>query len=136
MSMNDQERRNELAHFLRTRRERISPEAVGLPGGSRRRTPGLRREELAAVAGIGVTWYTSLEQGRAITVSTQVLESLARALHLNTVERNHLFLLARQQQPADPSPFTTAVSPMLQRILDTIGTSPAYIANPSFDLLA
>ena len=80
--MNDQERRKELARFLRTRRERISPEAVGLSGGSRRRRPGLRREELAVVAGIGVTWYTGLEQGRAITVSPQVLDSLARVLDL------------------------------------------------------
>jgi transcriptional regulator with XRE-family HTH domain len=134
--MNDQERRKELAHFLRTRRERISPEAVGLPGGSRRRTPGLRREELAVLAGIGVTWYTSLEQGRAITVSTQVLESLARVLDLNAVERNHLFLLARQQQPTDPYPFTATVSPALQGILDNMGTSPAYIANLCWDLLA
>jgi hypothetical protein len=136
MSMNDQERRKELAHFLRTRRERISPETVGLPAGSRRRTPGLRREELALLAGVGVTWYTGLEQGRAITVSTQVLESLARVLDLNATERTHLFLLARQQQPADPYPFTTAVSPALQHILDSMGTSPAYVANPSFDLLA
>ncbi len=136
MSMNDQERRRELAHFLRTRRERTSPEAAGLPGGSRRRTPGLRREELAVVAGIGVTWYTSLEQGRDITVSTQVLESLARVLHLNAVERTHLFFLARQQQPIDSFPFTVTVSPILQHILDTMGTSPAYITNPGFDLLA
>src|SRR6266568_2152675 len=136
MSMNEKARRKELAHFLRTRRERISPEAVGLPGGSRRRTPGLRREELAVVAGIGVTWYTGLEQGRAMTVSPQVLESLAKVLELNAVERNHLFLLARQQQPADPYLFTTMVSPVLQRILDSMGTSPAYIANPGFDLLA
>jgi MmyB-like transcription regulator ligand binding domain/Helix-turn-helix domain len=136
MSMNDQERRKELAHFLRTRRARLSPEAVGLSGGSRRRTPGLRREELALVAGIGVTWYTSLEQGRPITVSPQVLESLARVLQLNAVERNHLFLLARQHPPADPYPFTTTVSPVLQRILDNMGTSPAYIANPRWDLLA
>jgi hypothetical protein len=134
--MNDQERRKELAHFLRTRRERVSPQAVGLPAGSRRRTPGLRREELAVVAGIGVTWYTGLEQGRAMTVSTQVLESLARVLDLNTAERNHLFLLARQQQPADPYPFTTTVSPALQCILDNMGTSPAYIANPRWDVLA
>jgi transcriptional regulator with XRE-family HTH domain len=134
--MNDQERRKELAHFLRTRRERISPETVGLPGGSRRRTPGLRREELALVAGIGVTWYTSLEQGRAILVSTQVLESLARVLDLNAVERNHLFLLAREQQPADPYPFTSSVSPALQLILDRMGMYPAYVANPRWDLLA
>ena len=136
MEMNDQERRKELAHFLRTRRARISPEAVGLPAGSRRRTPGLRREELAVLAGIGVTWYTGLEQGRAITVSTHILESLARVLHLNAVERNHLFLLARQQQPADPFSFTTTVSPVLQRILDNMSLSPAYVANPRWDLLA
>lgn len=134
--MNDQERRKELAHFLRTRRARISPEAVGLPGGSRRRTPGLRREELALLAGIGVTWYTSLEQGRDITVSTPVLESLARVLRLNAAERNHLFLLARQQQPADPYPLTITVSPVLQHILDSMGISPAYIANPRWDMLA
>jgi transcriptional regulator with XRE-family HTH domain len=133
--MNEEARRKELAHFLRTRRERVSPQVVGLPAGSRRRTPGLRREELALVAGIGVTWYTGLEQGRAMTVSTQVLESLARVLDLNAAERNYLFLLARQQQPADPYPFTTAISPVLQYILDTMGTSPAYIANPSFDVL-
>jgi transcriptional regulator with XRE-family HTH domain len=136
MSMNDQERRKELAHFLRTRRARVSPAAVGLPGGSHRRTPGLRREELAALAGIGVTWYTGLEQGRAITVSPQVLESLTRVLHLNAVERKHLFLLARLEQPADPYPLTTTVNPVLQRILDNMGTSPAYIANPRWDLLA
>ena len=134
--MNDQEHRKELAHFLRTRRERISPEAVGLPGGSRRRTPGLRREELALLAGIGVTWYTGLEQGRAITVSTQVLESLTRVLDLDNVERNHLFLLAHQQQPADPYPFTAVVSPVLQSILESMGMSPAYVANPRWDLLA
>src|SRR5690242_13029260 len=119
MRMNDQERRKELAQFLRTRRERISPEAVGLPGGSRRRTPGLRREELALVAGIGVTWYTSLEQGRDIRVSPQVLQSLARVLDLDAAERNHLFLLAREQQPADAYPLTDAISPALQCILDS-----------------
>jgi transcriptional regulator with XRE-family HTH domain len=114
----------------------MSPEAVGLPGGSRRRTPGLRREELALLAGIGVTWYTGLEQGRAITVSTQVLESLARVLDLNVVERNHLFLLALQQQPVDPYPITAVISPALQRILENMGTSPAYVTNPHWDLLA
>ncbi|HEY7419920.1 MAG TPA: helix-turn-helix transcriptional regulator [Ktedonobacteraceae bacterium] len=134
--MNDQERRKELAQFLRTRRERIAPESVGLPASSRRRTPGLRREELAMLAGIGVTWYTRLEQGYDITVSPQVLESLARVLGLNAVERNHLFLLAREQQPVDPYPFTTTISPALQCILDSMGTSPAYISNPRWDVLA
>jgi hypothetical protein len=136
MSTNDQKRRKELAHFLRTRRECLSPESLGLPGSSRRRTPGLRREEVAWLAGMGVTWYTSLEQGRAITVSTPVLESLARVLHLNAVERHHLFLLARQHPPADPSPFTTTVSPALLHILESMETFPASVTNPGFDLLA
>src|SRR5260370_10756053 len=87
--------------FLRTRRERISPQHVGLPPGTRRRTPGLRREELALLAGVGATWYTWLEQGRAITVSGQVLESLARVLQLDADEPTHLFILAREQLPAD-----------------------------------
>ena len=74
-------RRTELAAFLRTRRERITPEDVGLPAGSRRRTAGLRREELAQLAGVGVTWYTWLEQGRRINASVQVLDAIARTLH-------------------------------------------------------
>lgn len=134
--MNDQERRKELAHFLRTRRQRLSPEAVGLPAGSRRRTPGLRREELALAAGIGVTWYTRLEQGRSITASPQVLESLVRVFGLDAAERNHLFILAREQQPADPFPLTGIISPALQYILDTMGICPAYIANPRWDMIA
>src|SRR5437868_2664571 len=75
-------RRTELADFLRSRRGRIAPADVGLPPGLRRRTPGLRREELAQLAGIGVTWYTWLEQGRAINASTQVLDAIARTLRL------------------------------------------------------
>ncbi len=122
--MNDQERRRELAQFLRTRRERLSPEAVGLPGSPRRRTPGLRREELAFVASIGVTWYTRLEQGRNITVSPQVLESLAKVFDLDAAERNHLFILAREQLPADPFPLTDIISPALQCILDSMGIYP------------
>ncbi len=134
--MSDHERRRELAQFLRTRRERLSPEAVGLPSGARRRTPGLRREELALVAGIGVTWYTRLEQGRDITVSPQVLESLARVFDLDSAERNHLFVLAREQLPADPSPLTGIISPALQCILDTMGIYPAYVANQRWDIVA
>src|SRR5581483_9703833 len=97
--------------FLRSRRERISPEQVGLPMGTRRRTPGLRREELAQLAGVGATWYTWLDQGRAITVSGQVLESLARVLQLNADERAYLFILARQHLPADPPPVTHNIDP-------------------------
>ena len=81
------ERRTELAAFLRSRRERIGPEDVGLPPGHRRRTSGLRREEVAQLAGVGVTWYTWLEQGRPINASTQVLDSIARTLKLDPVER-------------------------------------------------
>src|SRR5271154_6878421 len=87
-------RRQELGTFLRSRRERISPQQVGLISGGRRRTPGLRREELAQMAGVGVTWYTWLEQGRDINVSGQVLEAVCRALLLDPSERAHVMNLA------------------------------------------
>src|SRR3954452_662432 len=87
-------RRDELASFLRTRRERVTPAEVGLAPGMRRRTSGLRREEVAQLAGVGVTWYTWLEQGRPINASTQVLDAIARTLKLDPVERAHLFQLA------------------------------------------
>ncbi len=132
--INDTKRRQELAQFLRTRRERLSPEEVGLSAGSRRRTPGLRREELSQLAGMGVTWYTRLEQGQDIIVSPQVLESLARVFDLNAAERNHLFVLAREQVPADPYPLTSMISPQLQSILDSINV-PAYVINPRWDIV-
>jgi transcriptional regulator with XRE-family HTH domain len=132
--MNDNKRRQELAQFLRTRRERLSPEVAGLSVGSRRRTPGLRREELSLLAGIGVTWYTRLEQGQDIVVSPQVLESLAKVFDLNAAERHHLFVLAREQVPTDSYPLTSVISPQLQYILDGMG-SPAYIINPRWDLM-
>src|ERR1700742_2194684 len=87
-------RRSELAGFLRARRERLTPQEVGLPPGPRRRTPGLRREELALLAGVGVTWYTWLEQGRPINASVQVLDAVARTLRLDQAEREHLYRLA------------------------------------------
>src|SRR4051812_16388317 len=93
-SVPDVLRRRELAAFLRSRRERIAPQRVGLPGGGRRRTPGLRREEVANLAGVGVTWYTWLEQGRDIRVSEQVLDAIGRTLQLDGDERAHLFVLA------------------------------------------
>src|SRR6202142_3020816 len=104
-------RLQELGDFLRTRRARLTPEAVGLPRGSRRRTPGLRRAEVAQLAGVSVDWYTWLEQGRPITVSTQVLESLVHALHLNANEREHLFFLAHQQPPPKRAMEPEIVSP-------------------------
>jgi transcriptional regulator with XRE-family HTH domain len=135
-TMNEQERRSELARFLRTRRERISPDQVGLPVGKRRRTPGLRREELALLAGVGATWYTWLEQGRDITVSVPVLESLARVLQLGKDERTHLFILAREQLPATPFPAEDKVDPALQLILDTMGVYPAYVICPSWNIIS
>src|SRR6266567_7067515 len=95
----ESQRLQELADFLRTRRARLAPSDVGLPPGSRRRAPGLRRAEVAHLAGISVDWYTWLEQGRPISVSTQLLESLVQALHLNANEREHLFFLAHRQPP-------------------------------------
>ena len=92
-------RRAELADFLRKRRASLKPEDVGLPGGGRRRTPGLRREEVAQLAGVGTTWYTWLEQGRDVRASLDVLEAIARALRLNQAERTHLILLGRGEQP-------------------------------------
>src|SRR3569623_1156445 len=89
----DAARRRELGTFLRSRRERTNPVQVGLPPAGRRRTPGLRREEVATLAGVGVTWYTWLEQGRDIRPSAQVLESLARTLLFDPHERAHLMLL-------------------------------------------
>src|SRR5579884_1611112 len=119
--------RHELSDFLRTRRARISPSDVGLLNGSRRRTPGLRREEVALLANIGVTWYTRLEQGAPINVSTDVLASIARALQLTEYEREHLFMLAGQR-PAEPTVAETErVSPLLQRVLDSLEPCPATV---------
>src|ERR1700678_3408108 len=95
-------RRTELAAFLRARRERIQPEDVGLPAGGRRRTAGLRREELAQLAGVGVTWYTWLEQGRPIHASVPVLDAIARTLRRDATERGHLSRLAEVPGAAGP----------------------------------
>src|SRR6478672_12994659 len=99
-------RRHELAAFLRSRRERIAPEDAGLPSGHRRRTAGLRREEVAQLAGVGVTWYTWLEQGRPIRASAQVLEAVARTLRLDPTERQHLSGWPRRR--TRPRPITPA----------------------------
>jgi transcriptional regulator with XRE-family HTH domain len=138
----DAQRRAELARFLRTCRERLTPAEVGLPDGGRRRTPGLRREELAQLANVGVSWYTWLEQGRPITVSAQVLDSLARALRLDAAARMHLYILARQEVPALPTPavITQSVAPGVRQILDALGSFqgclPAYVTNARWDAVA
>ena len=97
--MSEAERRQALAEFLRTRRARLSPADVGLPGNQRRRTPGLRREEVALLANIGISWYVALEQGRDTHPSEQVLSSIAQALQLATTEQQHFFVLAGQPPP-------------------------------------
>ncbi len=132
--MNESERRQELAQFLRTRRERLSPEGMGLPAASRRRTPGLRREELALLAGVGVSWYTRLEQGQDITVSPHILDSLARVLHLNAAEHHHLFVLAREQVPTASYPLTSSIGQELQGVLDNM-LVPAYVFNARWDIV-
>jgi transcriptional regulator with XRE-family HTH domain len=128
--------RRELAEFLKTRRHRLSPAELGLPAGGRRRTAGLRREEVAALAGIGLTWYTWLEQGKAIQVSTSFLENLARSLRLTSAERSHLFALAQHRLP----PLANAAAPAatndaLQALLDAID-APTYARDQRFDVVA
>src|SRR5579875_920089 len=129
-------RLHELADFLRTRRARLKPEVMGLPRGGRRKTPGLRRAEVAQLVGVSVDWYTWLEQGRPITPSIQVLERLCQTLRLDTDERNHLFLLAHQQPPPTLVPEAEVVSPALQHFLDQFGPRPAFVVGRRWDVLA
>ncbi len=129
-------RLQELGDFLRTRRARLTPEEVGLPRGSRRKTPGLRRAEVAQLVGVSVDWYTWLEQGRSITPSTQVLERLVQTLRLDANERTHLFLLAQQQAPPALLLEIESVSPALQHFLDQFGTRPAFVSGRRWDILA
>ncbi|MEV7772304.1 helix-turn-helix transcriptional regulator [Kitasatospora sp. NPDC086791] len=131
----DDARRHELAAFLRSRRERISPDQVGLPMTGRRRTPGLRREEVAQLAAVGVTWYTWLEQGRDIQVSTQVLDAVSRALLLDPSERAHLFTLAGADDPA-PVRECPSVTPSVRLVLDQLAPYPALAVNTRYDVLA
>jgi transcriptional regulator with XRE-family HTH domain len=130
------DRHHELAAFLRSRRARVSPEQVGFPRGTRRRTPGLRRTEVALLAGVSPEWYTWLEQGRDIHVSVQVLESLARALQLDANERAHLFVLALRQPPPVETVSLPTISPTLQQFLDQLGTIPACIVDPRLNVVA
>ncbi|MFI5688578.1 helix-turn-helix transcriptional regulator [Streptomyces sp. NPDC051636] len=128
-------RRHELAAFLRSRRERIAPEQVGLPRGTRRRTPGLRREEVAQLSAVGVTWYTWLEQARDIQVSVQVLDALARTLMLDASERAHLFQLAGSTDPT-PAALCSSMTPALRELLRRLEPVPACIQNSRYDILA
>ncbi|BBC32806.1 hypothetical protein SGFS_041000 [Streptomyces graminofaciens] len=126
-------RREELKHFLRTCRERLTPEEVGLPPGARRRTPGLRREEVALLAGIGASWYTWLEQGRDIKVSAQVLDALSRTLRLDAAERDHLYQLVGMNPPrrtADDLADTSRLTVLLEGWMP----SPAYVIDRCWNI--
>ncbi|MET8470846.1 helix-turn-helix transcriptional regulator [Streptomyces sp. NPDC006422] len=128
-------RRHELGAFLRSRRERIAPEEVGLPRGRRRRTPGLRREEVAHLSAVGVTWYTWLEQARDIHVSAQVLDALARTLRLDASERAHLFGLAGAIDPT-PAASCATLTPEVLGLLAELEPIPACVQNSRYDILA
>jgi transcriptional regulator with XRE-family HTH domain len=130
------DRRKDLALFLRGRRERISPTAAGLTVGSRRRAKGLLREEVAQMAGVGVTWYTWLEQARPITPSVHVIDNLARALRLDAAERAHLFRLARPElEPVPATRLADTLSAPLQRALKGLEPHPAYAINMMWDVI-
>ena len=123
---------NQLGDFLRSRRERLTPKAVGLPVGRRRRTPGLRREEVAELAGIGVDWYIRLEQGRSVSPSVTTVDALAHALRLSKVEHAHLKALTRN---ADRRPFVRETVPdALRRLVEGM-SQPAYITGRRWDVL-
>ncbi len=126
----------ELGTFLRMRRESLDPGRLGLPRFGRRRTPGLRREEVAQLAEIGVTWYTWLEQGRPVRTSTKVLNAIAVALQCTEAETRHLFSLAgKVEQVAALTPACEKLSLASQAILDQLDPLPAVIQNARFDII-
>ena len=127
-------RRAELGEFLKARRARLSPGDFGMPPGARRRTPGLRREEVALLAGVGVTWYTWLEQGRQINASMQVLDAVARTLRLDRAEREHLYRLA-EATPLRTRCARTAVPDAIREIVQSLEPLPAHLINSRFDIL-
>lgn len=124
-----------LGEYLKDRRGKLDPAAFGLPL-KRRRTPGLRREEVAQRANVSATWYTWLEQGRGGAPSADVLDRIARALMLTDVEREHLFLIGLGHPPDVRYRETDSISPRLQRILDAMPLSPAMVKNATWDVLA
>ena len=124
--------RNELGDFLRSRRERLTPRAAGLAAGRRRRTPGLRREEVAELAGIGVDWYVRLEQGRSVSPSVATVDALARALRLSKVEHAHLRALTRNP---DRRAFARENVPdAIRRVVENFA-QPAYVTGRRWDVL-
>lgn len=131
------DRHRELGAFLRARRESTVPESVGYSSSTSRRTPGLRREEVAVLAGVGVTWYTWLEQGRPVNASEQVLSAIARALLLDELETTHLFTLAGVVRRADDvRQQCRGLSPAVHVVIDQLGPLPALVLNGRYDILA
>src|SRR5579863_1598428 len=126
---------NSLGTYLKDRRAKLDPTAFGFPL-TRRRTPGLRREEVAQRANVSATWYTWLEQGRGGAPSADVLERIARALMLTDVEREHLFLLGLGRPPDVRYQASEGVSPRLQRVLDALAFSPAVVKTATWDVVA
>jgi transcriptional regulator with XRE-family HTH domain len=124
-----------LGNYLKDRRTKLDPAAFGFPA-QRRRTPGLRREEVAQRANVSVTWYTWLEQGRGGAPSAEVLDRIARALSLTAIEREHLFLLAQNRPPEVQYQAAESVTPRLQRVLDLLEFSPALVKTSTWDVLA
>ncbi|WP_238847121.1 helix-turn-helix transcriptional regulator [Nocardia arthritidis] len=130
-----QRRRDEIRQFLRSRRSRLTPADVGMAPGSGRRTAGLRREEVAVLAGVGASWYTWLEQGREINVSAEVLDAIARVLRLDAAEREHLYLLSGLNPPQTP-PAEREVPESLRRVIDGWLPGPAYIIDRHWNFAA
>jgi transcriptional regulator with XRE-family HTH domain len=131
--------KSEIREFLTSRRAKVTPEQAGITAYGARRVPGLRREEVAVLAGVSVDYYTRMERGNLAGVSESVLEALARGLQLDEAEREHLFDLARAAQPAVPRPRRRAkqrVRPSVQRLLDAITQAPAVVQNGRGDILA
>ena len=135
--MDDQ---REVSEFLRTRRERLTPDQAGLIGGGRRRVPGLRREEVAMLAGVSTDYYAKMERGQLAGVSAEVLEAVARALRLDEAETAHLHDLARSFSPTPARrrsrATTNIVTPSLQRFLDAVTGTPVWVRNRSMDVIA
>jgi len=129
-------RRREAGDFLRSRRERLTPSDVGLPNGFRGRTPGLRREEVAMLAGVGTTWYTWLEQGRDVRPSNEVLSAVAGALRLDPIERRHVFVLHDRPAPERRPAGAERVDEPLRRMLDSLTGQPAFVLGRRWDVLA
>jgi transcriptional regulator with XRE-family HTH domain len=137
-TMLSDERRRAIADFLKTRRMRRQPEELGLPRGRRRRTPGLRREEVAAAAGVSAEWYTWLEQAREVRPSAQVLTRIGAALRLEPNENRHLLTLGGYAVPASgsDSPWSVSVSLRLQRLIDQLDYGPAWVFGERWDIVA